>query len=61
LTAWADCLAIPAIIGLPCGHDADPLSLVYGANSSLQVSTNGDWQLVLDEDSAINRRCPAPR
>lgn len=43
---WADRLAVPAIAGLPFGHDADPLTLPCGRPMSLAVS-NDQWELVI--------------
>jgi muramoyltetrapeptide carboxypeptidase len=45
LRAWADRLAVPAMIGLPFGHDPDPLSIAQGRELELVVD-GADWRLV---------------
>lgn len=44
LQAWAERLEVPAVIGLPFGHDPEPLSIVQGAAVELTVA-DADWQL----------------
>lgn len=44
LAAWADRLRLPAIVGLPFGHEADPLSLAIGRRTTLLV-TEREWRL----------------
>ena len=50
LAGWAARLGIPAIIGFPCGHDHDPISLAQGRASELRVDDAG-WRLVQDARS----------
>jgi muramoyltetrapeptide carboxypeptidase len=45
-SAWSERLAIPAISGLPIGHDPDPLSLACGRATRLMVDGD-DWRLEL--------------
>lgn len=42
--AWAERLGIPALVGLPFGHHADPLTLPCGRSTSLSVDKTG-WRL----------------
>ncbi len=42
--AWASRLKVPAIFGLPIGHEADPLTVAQGRWTDLDVSA-GDWQM----------------
>lgn len=44
--AWAGRLGVPAIIGLPFGHHADPLALPCGRPATLTVDEAG-WSLVV--------------
>jgi muramoyltetrapeptide carboxypeptidase len=46
IRGWAQRLGIPAIVGLPFGHHADPLALPCGRSATLQV-TSSDWSLVI--------------
>ena len=41
---WATRLAVPAVFGVPFGHDPDPLTLAQGRISRLRVHAAG-WQL----------------
>ena len=41
---WATRLGVPAIFGLPLGHDPDPLTLACGRMTRLLVKA-GDWSL----------------
>ena len=41
---WADRLGVPALGGLPIGHDADPLTLACGRTTRL-VAHPGEWYL----------------
>lgn len=41
---WADRLSVPAIAGLPFGHDADPLTLAESRHTQLIVTAD-DWQM----------------
>lgn len=41
----ADRLDIPAIVGLPFGHHADPLTLACGRTTTLECGTDGHWRL----------------
>jgi len=50
-TRWADRLQVPAIFGLPFGHEADPLTLPCGHPTSLTCSP-GPWRL--DLAAAVN-------
>ena len=47
LRRWADRLRVPAIFGLPFGHDPDPLTLACGRVTRLVAGT-GSWQLAHD-------------
>jgi muramoyltetrapeptide carboxypeptidase len=38
LTAWAERLGVPAIGGVPFGHDPDPWTLPHGAEATLTVT-----------------------
>ena len=42
--AWATRLQVPAIFGLPFGHDADPLSLAQGRRTEFEVGAD-DWRM----------------
>jgi muramoyltetrapeptide carboxypeptidase len=44
ITLWAERLGIPALVGLPFGHHADPLTLPCGRPTTLSVGNSG-WQL----------------
>jgi muramoyltetrapeptide carboxypeptidase len=44
--AWGDRLGVPAIAGLPFGHDADPLTLPCGRAAELEVAMGG-WSLTI--------------
>lgn len=44
MSTWAGRLAVPAIIGLPFGHHADPLTLACGRATTLRVGPN-TWSL----------------
>ena len=41
---WAERLRIPAIFGLPIGHDPDPATLAQGRNTRL-IAYAGGWRL----------------
>ncbi len=41
---WADRLGVPAVLGVPFGHDPDPLALAIGRPSVLTVA-GGGWRL----------------
>jgi len=43
---WAKRLGVPAIFGLPFGHDADPLTLACGRKAQIEVAAGG-WSLDL--------------
>ncbi len=43
-TAWARRLGVPAVFGLPVGHDADPVSLPVGGRLRLAADPAG-WSL----------------
>lgn len=45
LGRWAERLGIPAIIGLPFGHDPDPITLAQDRPTELSVA-GSDWHLV---------------
>lgn len=44
LTAWAERLQIPAIMALPFGHHADPVTLPWGRSATLRVH-DATWSL----------------
>lgn len=48
LTEWADRLGVPAIMGLPYGHMADPLVLPAGITARMEARTGGDWEIGWD-------------
>lgn len=50
LRHWARELGVPAVIGLPCGHDRDPISLIQGRPAELRVEGE-DWSLVQSASS----------
>ena len=43
-TTWAARLAVPALVGLPFGHDPDPLALPVGGHAVLDLRGQ-DWSL----------------
>jgi muramoyltetrapeptide carboxypeptidase len=43
---WAERLAIPALVGVPFGHHADPLTLPNGRRTRLEADDHG-WRLVI--------------
>jgi len=43
-TRWADRLQVPAIFGVPFGHEADPVTLPCGHATTLSCSA-GQWRL----------------
>lgn len=47
---WADRLAVPAVFGLPMGHEPDPIALPCGRPSRLEVD-GGSWRLAIDPGS----------
>ncbi len=50
--AWARRLGVPAIVGLPFGHDPDPVALPCGRHAALQCLADG-WRL--DVASRVDR------
>ncbi len=42
--AWADRLRVPALAGLPFGHDTDPIALPCGGGAVLECAGSG-WKL----------------
>jgi muramoyltetrapeptide carboxypeptidase len=42
--AWAERLQVPAVFGVPFGHDPDPLTLAIGRTSTLTCHSGG-WRL----------------
>jgi muramoyltetrapeptide carboxypeptidase len=44
LRAWAERLGVPAVSGVPFGHERDPISLPVGAMAELRVD-GADWSL----------------
>jgi muramoyltetrapeptide carboxypeptidase len=47
LRAWSGRLGIPAIVGLPFGHHADPVALPCGRNARLECAAGGTWRLAI--------------
>lgn len=43
-TRWADRLGIPAVFGLPIGHDPDPVTIPCGRSASLRCAADS-WSL----------------
>jgi muramoyltetrapeptide carboxypeptidase len=43
---WAERLQVPVILGLPFGHEDDPVSLACGRPTTLSVKESGEWSLV---------------
>ena len=42
--SWAARLNVPAIFGVPFGHDADPLTLAQGCHTELTITAD-DWRM----------------
>ncbi len=51
---WAERLAVPAVFGLPIGHDPDPLTLAIGQTSTLTCHATG-WRLAQTSTAAADQ------
>jgi muramoyltetrapeptide carboxypeptidase len=52
---WAARLGVPALVGLPIGHEADPLALPCGRKAALEVASPG-WSLRIAASTGVAGR-----